>query len=1558
MQKTGLKYRQFIISFLLALIFPVLAQSQEYTNENLSEKLESYYDDQDIPESDSSRQAFLSMYEQLDESDRKRLSELLNFVSRKAKSKDVIANAQVIDLETADTINYDITLLIGILKTSRYYYKKSAAHFNAWFNKAFELTKEQGTTITDFSAFISRTYYLSKGYVYHSRLIRWETQSKNYRFEIDENNIFTVEIPKTRLRCIYDKTDTISINQSHIVFNPLSDEAQGSKGTVEWKDRYGPEFKDTRVELKDFTLNLRKSSYEAKDAALYSSTLLRGAMLGNFKDAASPWAVKTKLRPYFDSYEKDFELLSKNENFKYFGGVTVEGPKIQVTGNDKDPAVVQFYKDGRLFFQAEALKTQFNRADNASVKLYINENDSIYHPSAAFLLDEKELIVSRARTEKGKLNFRISDIKMATNMRSIRWQAGNDTLMFDNRHLDEFAKHENQKPVFSHSFTKESLRNQETEYFRSLNYFDRREFNKQKMYESRNPLFDIKRYCIKNNTRQFTANELASFLKKDPHALNKRLIRLSYDGYIDYNPDKRLAEVNRILFDHIDYFNKKKDHDVLQITASENSEPPGRFKAGYHLKQNTIIIYGAESVILSKRQRTAFRTNTSQKVVVQENRDMQFSGLFQSGFVKFAQGNYRFNYDDFTVKIDSAKKMYYSIVRGQSLDPVYSTIRDVQGIIYIDAPDNKSGNFSPEIKKAYPIFTSENKSYVYYNEGEESGDQQLANFDPEEFYFEIDEYTRDSLLMLSPNHISLKGKMYTGKMLPVFEDSLRVLYDIFQNQDGKDVEVASLGFVHEMEDNNVPIFEKGSLSKNAEGKSLIRLSRAGLKGEGRIAWLTSQIDADEFNFYTNSLTAEAANFRVTESENDKRYPILQAEKAIISWDVEKESITAENLREDDPPVKVYDGQVKVKGRMVYTPDSLSGSGKAHYQNSTLDADTIIFRQDAFYANNGTLQIVDDAGEQLFSAEQMKSYTDIEAEKTAFEKNGTESKASIKSESVTSYPDFMLWDYNTDKAEINKPLNRHSNSRISSADVLLDSTFMVDAAQFAPGSFYGSVDSLRMATSKDLLFFGENADFDGNSENFTIQEVKRIKVADIYVIPSSEVVIESGGTFEKLKNTRVEVLDTLTNVLLHEITDVDIEIDGINEYKASTGTYKYRGAGGYDQNIYFSKITYNKTSGSSEATGTIEQSREFMLNPYYQYKGDVKFDASKDFMAFDGFAKIQPFCNTEGDWFDFKNDIDPNNVLIRLSNLVRSDTSQNEAQVFADIKFVKNTNILKPFFLSTADDTRTQSVFSATKNGYATKYDAANNRYLAAPLTTFTDSLPLKNYMSYETDNCLIKTAGEMHYINFGEADFQAGGISEYDMRSKKFEMQTFTIMDFFFNETATALMAERINSQLPPKAIVNDERLQEKFTRSFGDELFDKFRQSLEPDASLPEPLDSRLVFSNISFEWDEEEGAFKSVGLADLLAVKGRNISQQVNAKIKVTKGLPHDVVRIYIEVNNNDWFYFRLSNTNLYAFSTIAEFNKAISDTKSRDRQDPDSRLKYHLTNENEVRSFESNY
>ncbi len=1535
--------------------------TRTFTDKNIERTLTKYLDKQNVPEGqDSIVGTFYAMFSSATDSDKQIILNTLNYIVKKAITNSTIDIGTFTNKKNK-TENFNKSIIYVFLETALFYKNKSSTSLYHWLLKADEMTNNPKTSVKNITDFIANTYFFTKGYLRKSNLINWHYLAKNYTLKYDEkSHNLEYSIPQTDLQCIYGGKDSLIIHKSKVVFNPLKDSLQVQSGTVKWQDRFGDEFKNSYVELNQCFINLKYYKYKASNAKYFNKTILRSYMTGDFEDGISQWAKKTAKMPKFISYKKNTELISDNKNFRFFGGLTVEGNKLQITGSNNIPAELHFYQNGKLFFKSQSLKMEFFSAKKSKITIYTGENDSIWHPACSYKINDKGFFVSRISKEKGNNLFQISDIKIETNMRSISWKAGSDSIKFLYGNLASINVSKNNFD-FERAFEKNLSKANRT-IFRSTNYFNAREFDRLKMYETRNPLFDIRNFCDKIGERTFTLKEYAGYIKKDRQSLKARLLDLSYKGFLKYDKALDKITVNQKLFDHLNYFTQKKDYDELEIVSPGTKDNWKKLTASYNLKNHTLNIGGVESVILSKVQKTAFRLDST-NLTIEKNRNMKFSGRLQAGLVQFVNGKYSFDYDKFEIKIDTAEQMLYSELRKDKNNriyalPVTSTIYDISGTLNIDSAANKSGRFI-KTGEEYPRFTTKQNSYVYYNE------PGLANFNPKEFYFKIYPYTRRNLNYITAENLELDGEMHTGDMLPMFKETLTLIYDDYEVKDRKTnkkftMNLASLGFVHDLQDNSTPLFNKGTFSKNKKGKSIVTLSRAGFKGEGKINWLTSEVQADEFNFIANNIEAHVANFTIKQDSTNSKYPNVNAKNVNLKWDAKNEQIICKT-NDDEEQMNIFDGKVKLIGETIYTPTYLMGNGVAQYQSTELNSDSIIFKNKSYYTPNGSFKAYNNSKDKidknmLIETSNMRTYTDINAEKTAFENIDTSSYANIKSNLYKCYPKTMVWNHLSQNADINEPLSNHtSNKNTLKNSTPLDSTYMVNVANFSPSTFFGERDSIMFENTKNgLSFYGGNAKYVSNDKLIRIQEVERINVADISIFPSSEIDIKAKGVMNKLYKTKLKVINN-ENVVLHEITNVDIQIKSKNSYLAQSGTYKYKDITGKIQNVFFNKITFSEIKNASIATGTIKEEREFRLSPYYFFKGDIEFNAKQDYLTFNGFARIKNFCNYQGEWFYFKNEINPHDVVININKNLITDSARHQANVYADIKYAQDTSAIVVPFLKTAPDTREASLFSARKDLYATTYQPKQKRYIVAPLNSIADTLPMRNYMAYDTKKCIIKTNGYIDYAKLSHTKFNAFGSSSFDMRSKHFKINSFTMLDFWFNKNATEIMATTIKAQTPSKPVEITDEFKEKMEQSVGQEITEKYYK--EQANTLPAPLDRMLVFSELKLHYNAEDGTFIASGDADLMGVKGMQINQKVSTLVKIRPGFKFDEMQIHISTNDS-WFYFKFSDTNLYACSSNEDFNKAIEETKISKRKDPKSKLRYILGDVQAAKMFVNNF
>ncbi len=1397
--------------------------------------------------------------------------------------------------------------------------KEAANNFALWIDYYNFLLNTQGVTTSQIKRFTNHIYFFVRDkYLINNKSSIWKYKKGTYRFVYDKStHIFTVQVQNTTLEAYSTDGDTLRIYNTSGIYNPVKSAWKGEKGYADWS-YFNYDASKIKANLSKYHIDLKKNEYFADSVLFINKQILDYDILGTLHDKASKRAKNKGFYPHFRSYEYNYEVKSKQKYISFKGGIEMKGAGLKYVGTDNMPAKANYVRDGKLLFTAKSDDFYFLdstlRANRASVKLYINDKDSIMHPNVQINIKNDHLSFSRNHEGSGNRPFYNSYQKVFMKMDNISWNV-KDTLISFYSQLGE------------------------TGYIQSIDYFTKEDFTKYRMYELKNPLFGIKKYTRKIDSRDFFVQDYAKFVKINEAGVTHRLMQLWYDGFIDYSPKTKLVHVNQKLFDYIDFFFDKKDYDVIKIDTkgirqAKASELFPLVNAVFNLNTGNLTVYGVERVVLNKRKKVGF-VPANKTFVLGKNRDMYFAGRLRSGMTDFYGKDFYFNYEDYNITVSEGDSLVYRVWNHSFEDLketdrpsfVNSTVEKISGLIRVDLKTNKSG---AKNTAQFPSFSCKDTSYVYYDKKGSNG----SAYPRESFYFKNYPFEHDSLLALTKYNLKIPGILISGGIFKNIEDTLIVQKDY------------SLGFIHATPDEGINLFEgKLSLSaQNSKMKSFIKLSNQGLEANGIAKWNNATIKAKEFNLYPDSLAALAENIQITEALNENseaQFPHIEGETVATSWDAENNVITYKTTK--NKPVDMFKGKSKFEGEFQYSPEKITGKGQFEIEEGILAADEFNFTDESVFAPNANIVIRENKSPNKdVIIKNMKSYVDIKAEKAVFEKNEEtdkekESSVNFVNDQYVSYPSHLLWHTGQGKLNFDYNMNLYTNKDISKESVLLDSAALIGTYKFSKALFtpeYGTLKFVSTNPDKDsLMFFGSRANYSTENKKIIVKDVQRIIVADIVVTPSSDVIIDKNGDMEKLLKTTIKARG------LHMITEVDINISSSNKYVASSGIYQYEDVNKKTENINFDNITYDQQKEATVAHGFIEQYEKFTLNPWFDYYGDVYFNATKDRLRFEGYAKIIHSCNImKPKWFYFKSDINPDSIYLPLEPMLHSDLETNKARVFADIMVGKDSTYMFPLFLSSDPYGSSESILSVRDSSYYVTYNKDDNKYQITTLDKFNNRFLPGNYLDLNRVYCIVNGEG---YINYTKSvkinDLGGTGNMRFDTNSGELLLQTLTYLDFFFSQKALNVLKTTLIERTDLKAIdVQSNSYKKAVYELIGVEKANKFYQDISAGGGqpgkMPDELKKTLVFANLELKWDAASKSFKSKNKIGIMGVGGKMINKYVNGYIQIKKRRQGDRIYIYLETAEKEWFFFTFSGGIMRTISSIHEYNQIIEDLKTK--------------------------
>ncbi len=1410
--------------------------------------------------------------------------------------------------------------------------KERSADFNIWLQYYNKLMHIPSITSSQIKIFTDGIYYfISDNYLINIKSSVWKFSEGTYKFTYNnEESVFLIKLNNINLESISADGDTLKINKTNGTFNLLQLKWKGNKGYADWT-YFGYSPTKIKADLSNYMIDFKKNEYKADSVSFINKEILDYPILGRIHDKASKRAKKQGFYPLFRSYDYNYEVKSKQDYISFRSGIEMKGAVLKYVGSDSVQAQAKYVRNGKEYFKA--ISNEFSSLDslltsnNSNITLYIGKSDSVTHPNVRIQIKNNEFSFTRNHKGTGNLPYYDSYQKVYISADNITWNI-QDTLIRFYSKLGNVAN------------------------IKSVDYFTKEDFTKHRMYELNNPLFDIKKYTRKIGSRSFYAGEYAKYVRQSEAGVVHRLMGLWYEGFLDYNPNTKYVTVKQKLYDYIKFFFDKKDYDVINIVSkgvqrAQDAELYPLINAFYNTKTNKLTVFGVNRVILNKRKKVGF-VPAKKSFVLGEDRDMYFSGRLRVGMADFYGKDFYFNYEKYDIKVNKGDSLVYRVWDKDFSETsekdravfLTSTIEDVSGLIRIDVQSNKSG--AKSISK-FPLFICKDTSYVYYDKSTNGN-----AYPRETFYFKNYPFKHDSLMYITKYNLKIPGKLIAGGIVPNFEDTLEVQKDY------------SLGLIYQTPDEGIDLFN-GKVSLSAENSSMhsfIKLSNEGLVANGEAKWNNTTITTKDFNLYPDSLTAMADKIEISKYINEETYaefPEVKGEMVSTKWDAVNDVVRYRTTK--DHPVEMYEGKSKFEGEFEYRPQSLTGKGVFTLDEGTVTAEDFAFSKESLLSDKADITIKEKNSEEKdVIIKNMKSFIDIKAGKAVFaEDEGEKSSVTFVNDEYISYPKQLVWHTGQGKINFGYNMNKFTNPKFSKEKILLDSAYLIDVCRFNKSIFtpnYGDMKFVSTNPDRDsLMFFGSRANYYTGNKKIIVKDVQRIIVADVVVTPSSDVVIDKNGEMEKLLKTTVRARG------VHNISEVDIKISSSKKYVASSGIYEYEDLNNKIENINFDNITYDQQKGASVAHGFIEQYEKFTLNPWFEYYGDVYFNASKDRLRFEGFAKIIHSCKiAKPKWFYFKSEINPDSIYLPLEPFLHSDLEASKARIFADIMSAKDSIYTFPVFLSSDPYGTSESILSVRDSSYYVTYNQRNNRYEITTLDKFNNRNLPDNYLDLSRNYCIVNGEGKIKYSKSVKINDLGGtGSIRYDTNSGDVTMQTLTYLDFNISQKVLNILKDRLITNISLNSMkVRENSYKKPLYELLGVEATDKLLQEMSVNSGqakkFPEKLNKTLVFSDLTFVWDPISKSYKSKGKIGVLNIGKRMINKYVEGHIQIKKRRSGDRIYIYLETGENEWFFFSFSGSIMRTISSVHEYNQAIADLKTKEKRFKTDRgiYNYMLTNE----------
>ncbi len=1352
----------------------------------------------------------------------------------------------------------------------------SAATFDMFHNSVNYCLKAKNPSRTLLKYLIQTELLLRSNAFMETNTEAWYIRGGNYKFAFDSVPYFIFS--SGSLACVV-RNDSACIYDTKGSYYPLSQVWIGDGGKVYW-ERTGLNRDVVYAKLAGYTIDTRTINYSADSVLLYHGGYFKKFLLGRLEDKAMvDITAENATFPKFNMYKGSQVYINLFKDVEFYGGFNLQGSRVIGTAADDGFSRIEIKHNDKPFitFKSIAFVIRPDRfvSSRASALIYI-ENDSIFHPGLQvhYNLSNNELVMSRGEEGLSQSPFFNTYHRLDMYTEAIYWKLDEDVMYFEDL---------------------KGVRTKSEALFESSDYFSAFRFDKMQGIDDINPAMLVSAYVRRRNTDRFFTEDFADWAKKPIEQIKVQLIKLANAGFLFYDIDHDLSVVQPRLNEYLAARSGVKDSDIIQFQSFVEKGS----NAQLDLKTLMLSIEGVKKVMLSDSQ-YVYVAPRDGKVLVNKNRDFSFNGRVHAGLFDFLANECTFQYDKFSLsmpKIDSAMMVVAAwSPEANGFRPfvrVKNILANMNAELFIDSPDSKSGR---KMLHHFPLLISKDTSYIYFDR------RDIVNgvYKRDKFYFMVDPFTMDSINSLPPGDLRFDGKLVSAGIFPDLNETIRVQKDY------------SLGFNHVISDPGLPVYGgKGSYTDT------LKLSNRGLRGSGRLTYLSSVTESADFLFTPENTTASVKNYQLAKVYGKYEFPDAQVKDAIIKWTPADDLMTVQNSKKDS--ISMFDNKAKLNGMLAVTPTGLKGNGQLSFENAEVSSKAYNFKTDAFTSDTSDFKLLtDDRKKEALRVHVFSAEIDFSSRKGHFVATG---KGALMEFPVIQYNCVVNeFDWLMDKKQL-QLINQTSFSR--------EEYFGMKAEEliaFNPGrEKYTSVDPKQ----DSLSFFALRALYDLNTNLLEVEDARIIKVADAAIFPyGAKLSIGKDGRITELK--QAEILANRSS-LYHKFYNATVNIASRKRYTA-TGLYDYTPSDGEVETLEMNNIEVN-SKGETFAGTTISEPMNFMLNRYFRFTGKMEVTASTKLIYFEGGYGFVHNCYTlHTEWIKIRTQLDPKNILIPVTD-DQENTGNGKLRV--SIYYSTTENNVRPGFFVKAENVTDPDIINAS--GYIT-YFPQTAEYKVADTAKLKNGQLNGNMLTLNTSRCMLTGEGQITIANnLGRVNMKSAGEINYYSIVDSTALNIMSAYDFFFNEEALKVFADAVNAS-SSKGIdvagINYTRALREFA---GKDEANKIITELSlygQYRKFPDILDHTIVLSGLQMSWNKELRSYISKGPIGINNLGKLPVNKQVNGYVEIGKRRSGDIINLYFEPVENQWYYFTYSNGTMQVISSNKAFNDKLLGLKSNQR------------------------
>jgi len=809
------------------------------------------------------------------------------------------------------------------------------------------------------------------------------------------------------------------------------------------------------------------------------------------------------------------------------------------------------------------------------------------------------------------------------------------------------------------------------------------------------------------------------------------------------------------------------------------------------------------------------------------------------------------------------------------------------GTLFINLPNNKSGKVKDP---HFPRLDASAGGAIYFDRRDV-----LDGAYDRSVFFVVPPFKLDSLNDADPASINFDGTFVSGGMFPSFKEKLHTMAD------------KSMGFTHAVPSTGYNLY--GGDAKFYGG---ISLDNAGIRATGKIDYLATTLQSNDFVFYPDSVIAKGKVGEVKEKQfGNVNFPQVSFTDYQMKWLPKQDKLRIRNLKE---PFTLYNNTATLNGSITVSKKGVTGAGKLSTRGSEVASRELNFTSKDFGARHARFAVKTGnpdkpalAGKDVrlkFNLEQ--NYATISPE--------IEGVAAIEfpyAQFKTSIPEAR-WDLTTQKIVMTK-----------AADVPIENSYFYTTRK--------DLDSLR--------FNAEKAEYDIQLQQLKVSGIPYIIVADAKITPeNNEVLILENAKIGQLKNT-VIVLDTLNGY--HRLTEGVVDIVSRNEF-SGYATYQYVNAASDTfaikmTDFHLEPIATEESKRRKKvvalqqtvANGAVTEKENIRVAPRIFYKGDMVMYATRPALQLKGFVKLDlKKIKNYDTWLAYNQSGDEKDIYIDFDNSV----SEAGRRAQGGLHFASD-NSLYITFVSDKKDENDDDFF---KPSGTLHFDKESNEFRIEDLKKAAGEKLEGKVFNYNEDKQEVRFEGPVTFFK-GAKDFNvsssalgSGNLETNEIKMNSLIMANMNVPPAAFQIMATNLQ-EVIKNEGASDGLGDQTELLYKIANIAGEKVAKDYEQKSQQSytsLSLIPQLVAPITFSNVNLKWSQTKKAFYSEGTLGVSNVGKNDINGGFEGFMEIRKnedGAP--VFHVFFKASPESWYYFGYEDNRLMVHSSNQLFNDLIA-------------------------------